>query len=169
MAQQPAHRNLFLARLRELWPVRGDRRVEVEQATLREQTGARRGRAFGRGEHHLQCLVGVRLTRHLIAYTAIQVGHHHAIDEEREPGADFALLEEIAGERLVHTFEASIHVALDLDVDHGRATSPRFQMITSSTGRLGEGLKSSPFVYATGISATWNQLVGIPSTSAIST
>ena len=103
----------------------------------------------------------------MIGNAAVHIGNHHAIDEQREPRANFALLDEVAHERVAHAFEAGVDETAHVD-DRHRAPSPRFQMMTSSTGRRGDGAKSSPFVYATGISATWNQLVGMPSTSAIS-
>ena len=54
VAEQPPHRDVLLARLAELGPVRDDRRVDVEQPALREEVRARGRRALGRREHDLQ-------------------------------------------------------------------------------------------------------------------
>ena len=40
-------------------------------------------------------------------------------------------------------------------------------MMSSSTGRRGEGMKSPPVVYATGIMHVWSHVCGIPRMSAI--
>jgi len=53
VAEEPAHWNVGLARLRELRPVLRDGRVDVELAALCQQVRARGRGALRRGEHEL--------------------------------------------------------------------------------------------------------------------
>jgi len=113
VAQEPAHRDALLPGLRELGPVLGDRRVEVELARVDQAVGADRGHALrGRVD------VGDRVAlpgpgARAVAPATPQVDEQLAAQRHRDRRADFAGLEAPL-ERLAHAREPLRALAADL-------------------------------------------------------
>ena len=115
VAQQVAHRDPFLAGLRELGPVARDRKVDVELAALGEQVHARRGRAFRAREDELQRVGAVEGAGVAVGDAAPHVDDLGAVDVERVARAHLAVLLEVAGERVADGLVPRLDGAADLD------------------------------------------------------
>ena len=96
MGQQLAHRHAALAALRELWPVRGDRRVEIELLPLDEQRHDHRRGPLAAGVHRQEA-VDLHPLRH--------IDHALARDVHGELGAVGRVGIAVRLERLVHGLE----------------------------------------------------------------
>jgi hypothetical protein len=112
--EQPAHRQLALAALRELRPVARDGRVEVERALVHEAVRGDRRDALGRrvDVRERVALPGLRALR--VHEARPEIHHRLAFEREAERGADLVAAFELLGERVAHARELRMAAALDL-------------------------------------------------------
>jgi hypothetical protein len=113
MAERPAERDVALSLGGELRPVRGDRRIEVEQPSLDETQRAGGRDALGRREHERRRVFRPRPLLVAVRQAAPQVDDHAAARVDAAGGADVGSGGEILGERVANPGEARIDAALD--------------------------------------------------------
>jgi hypothetical protein len=106
VSQQPADQEALLALGGELGPVGGDRRVQVQFASLDEQQRAGSGRRFGGGINDLQGVVLPRPGGLGIGDAAPQVGHRSAVQVHADRRAHFRAVGEVRRERLADRLES---------------------------------------------------------------
>src|SRR5258708_4700825 len=161
MAEQPPHRDAFLALGGKLGPVVGDRRVEVELAFLSQDVRGHGHHAFGGGPDHLQRVGGVRLRPTRRGYAAPEVHHALSVEVYGAGRADLAVLLEVGGERLPHRLETGRHRPADLRLDH-------FAKSVLPTARSEVGcpplLKANYHIVVAGGTGAWLR-DGVPPTS----
>ncbi len=95
-----------LAPGRELGPVLGDVRVEVEFAAVDQHERGKRGHRLGGGEHAGDRVLGPRHGAGLVGPAAPQVDHHLAVDVDGERGAEVFPRLELGCEQLAQGFES---------------------------------------------------------------
>ena len=108
MCEQHAHGDRVLAVLRELRPVRRDRRVEVELAARDEHVRAQRGGALGARPDHADRVAFPRPPGRGVGAPAPEVDDRLAVERHADGGADLAALGEVAFERVADRLELRI-------------------------------------------------------------
>jgi hypothetical protein len=110
--EQPAHRDLLLARSAELRPVLDHPSVEIELAALRQQMCADRSSAFGRGCGQGHGVFAPRSVRFAIDEAAPQVDHGATAHVDAARCADLAgVAVEVRPERIGHLPPAVLDVS----------------------------------------------------------
>ena len=113
MREQEEYGDIALSRLRELGPVGGHRRVEVELAPLGQQVGAGRGGTLGGGEDQLEGVLVVGSGPLAVKGAAVDVDHLVAAYVQAEGRPHLAPDLEVVGEGVPHPFEAGLDVPAD--------------------------------------------------------
>ena len=113
VAEQPAHRDVGLARRPELRPVTRDGRVEIELASLREPIGDDRGDPLGGGEHHDDGIALPGAPARHVGDPSPQVDDRPAIPIEAHRSADVTVVIEVGCENLAYPLEAGLDAAVD--------------------------------------------------------
>jgi hypothetical protein len=112
VGEQPAHRDLLLARSAELRPVLDHPSVEIEFAALRQQMCADRSSAFGRGCGQGHGVFAPRSVRFAIDEAAPQVDHGATAHVDAARCADLAgVAVEVRPERIGHLPPAVLDVS----------------------------------------------------------
>ena len=115
VAQQVAHRDLPLARSRELRPVLRHRLVDVELALLDQAMGADRRHALGRGIDVDDRVLLPGAGPRLVSEASPQLHHGLAVEVDRNPSSQLAMLLEVAHKRLAHSRKTLVALTLHLD------------------------------------------------------
>jgi hypothetical protein len=115
VAEGPAHGDVGLAVRRELGPVAGDRRVEIEEPTLDEPEDARRRDALRRRKDERERVLHPRPPGGAIGEPAPEIHDEPPAMVDRACRAHVAVAGEVLGERVAHFRETWLEGAVDLD------------------------------------------------------